>query len=148
MHKKTITKRMILLVCTQKINFKTEVDLKRINRTNLSVFQLVPKQFLHRYLSRLSKNSFFPSSRHREIPIAPPKLAQYALAVSSLCKDPREFHGHDLISTLQHHEPVHDLEFAYASLAACSAKSHVRKKQIRRLLDIANTAKDHNIGKC
>ncbi|XP_044763451.1 uncharacterized protein CG3556 [Coccinella septempunctata] len=83
--------------------------------------------------------------RHREIPITPPKLAQYALAVSALCKDPREFHGHDLISTLQHHEPVHDLEFAYASLAACSAKSHVRKKQIRRLLDIANTAKDHNI---
>lgn len=83
--------------------------------------------------------------RHREVPITPPKLAQYALALSTLCHDPREFHGHDLIGTLQHHEPLHDLEFAYATLAACSAKAHVRKKQIRRLLDIANTAKDHNI---
>ncbi|KAJ8982204.1 hypothetical protein NQ317_013506 [Molorchus minor] len=62
-----------------------------------------------------------------------------------MCYDPRQFHGHDLIGTLEHHEPVHDLEFAYATLAACSARAHVRKKQIRRLLDIANTAKDHNI---
>lgn len=38
-------------------------------------------------------------------------------------------------------------DFAYATLAACTARAHVRKKQIRRLLDIANTAKDHNIGK-
>jgi len=39
------------------------------------------------------------------------------------------------------------LDFAYSTLAACTARAHVRKKQIRRLLDIANTAKDHNIGK-
>lgn len=84
--------------------------------------------------------------RHHEIPIAPPKLAQYCLALSSLCIDPRQFHGHDLIGTLQHHEAVQDLEFAYSTMAACSARAHVRKKQIRRLLDIANTAKDHNIG--
>ncbi|CAH1381719.1 hypothetical protein MTP99_005665 [Tenebrio molitor] len=83
--------------------------------------------------------------RHHEIPITPPKLAQYALALSALCHDPRQFHGHDLVGTLQHHEAVHDLEFAYATLAACSSRAHVRKKQIRRLLDIANTAKDHNI---
>ncbi|KAJ8956346.1 hypothetical protein NQ318_015084, partial [Aromia moschata] len=83
--------------------------------------------------------------RHHEVPITPPKLAQYCLALSAMCYDPRQFHGHDLIGTLQHHEPVHDLEFAYATLAACSARAHVRKKQIRRLLDIANTAKDHNI---
>lgn len=85
-------------------------------------------------------------SRHHEIPITPPKLAQYCLALSALCFDPRQFHGHDLIGTLQHHEPIQDLEFAYSSMAACSARAHVRKKQIRRLLDIANTAKDHNIG--
>ncbi|CAG9815211.1 unnamed protein product [Phaedon cochleariae] len=83
--------------------------------------------------------------RHHEIPITPPKLAQYCLALSGACQDPRQFHGHDLIATLLHHEPVRDIEFAYASLAACTARSHVRKKQIRRLLDIANTAKDHNI---
>lgn len=85
--------------------------------------------------------------RHHEVPITPPKLAQYALTLSALCHDPRQFHGHDLIGTLQHHDIVHDLEFAYATLSACSSKAHVRKKQIRRLLDIANTAKDHNIGK-
>ncbi|XP_049824828.1 uncharacterized protein CG3556 isoform X2 [Aethina tumida] len=83
--------------------------------------------------------------RHHEVPITPPQLAEYCLALSSLCYDPRQFHGHDLIATLQHHEAVHDLEFAYATLSACSARAHVRKKQIRRLLDIANTAKDHNI---
>lgn len=74
-------------------------------------------------------------------------MAQYTLALSALCQDPRQFHGHDLIGTIQHHEPPHDLDFAYAALAACTARAHVRKKQIRRLLDIANTAKDHNIGK-
>ncbi|XP_072392743.1 uncharacterized protein CG3556 [Diabrotica undecimpunctata] len=83
--------------------------------------------------------------RHHEVPITPPKLAQYCLALCAMCYDPRQFHGHDLIGSLQHHEPIHDIEFAYATLAACTARAHVRKKQIRRLLDIANTAKDHNI---
>ncbi|KAH1000232.1 hypothetical protein HUJ04_000151 [Dendroctonus ponderosae] len=85
--------------------------------------------------------------RHHELPIAAAQLAEYCLALSALCYDPRQFHGHDLIGTLQHHEAPHDLDFAYATLAACTARAHVRKKQIRRLLDIANTAKDHNIGK-
>lgn len=84
--------------------------------------------------------------RHNEVPIIPPKLTQYALALSALCQDPRQFHGHDLIGTLQHHDMVHDLNFAYSALASCSAGAHLRKKQIRRLLDIANAAKDHNIG--
>lgn len=83
--------------------------------------------------------------RHHEIPISPTQLAEYCLALSALCYDPRQFHGHDLIGTLQHHEAVLDLDFAYSTLAACTARAHVRKKQIRRLLDIANTAKDHNI---
>ncbi|KAF7266482.1 uncharacterized protein CG3556 isoform X1 [Rhynchophorus ferrugineus] len=83
--------------------------------------------------------------RHHEIPIAPSQLAEYCLALSALCYDPRQFHGHDLIGTLQHHEAPNDLDFAYLTLAACTARAHVRKKQIRRLLDIANTAKDHNI---
>jgi len=60
--------------------------------------------------------------------------------------DPRQFHGHDLIGTLQHHEPPTDYEFALTTLAACSAQAHVRKRQIRRLLDIANAAQDHNVG--
>lgn len=53
-------------------------------------------------------------------------------------KDPRRFHGHDLISILQHHEPPADDEFALSILAACSSSTHVRKRQIRRLLDIAS----------
>ncbi|CAH2008136.1 unnamed protein product [Acanthoscelides obtectus] len=83
--------------------------------------------------------------RHHEIPIQPVQLAAYCLALLSGCQDPRQFHGHDLVGALQHREPSHDLDFAHAQLAACSARAHVRKKQIRRLLDIANTAKDHNI---
>ncbi|XP_025835355.1 uncharacterized protein CG3556 [Agrilus planipennis] len=83
--------------------------------------------------------------RHHEVPIIPPQLAQYTLALNAICQDPRQFHGHDLIGTLLHHEPVLDLDFAYATLAACTSNAHVRKKQIRRLLDIANSARDHNI---
>ncbi|XP_046609384.1 uncharacterized protein CG3556 isoform X1 [Neodiprion virginianus] len=83
--------------------------------------------------------------RHHEIPYAPMRLAQYTLALNALCMDPRQFHGHDLIGTLQHHEPQLDFEFAFSTLAACSAQAHVRKRQIRRLLDIANAAQDHNI---
>lgn len=53
-------------------------------------------------------------------------------------KDPRRFHGHDLISILQHHEQTADDEFALSILAVCSSSTHVRKRQIRRLLDIAS----------
>lgn len=113
------------------------VRKKFLNR----LFRFTVAKYIQNRCIRLS------SFRHHEIPITPPKLSQYCLALSALCYDPRQFHGHDLIGTLQHHEVVHDLEFAYATLAACSARAHVRKKQIRRLLDIANTAKDHNIGK-
>ncbi|XP_015591958.1 uncharacterized protein CG3556 [Cephus cinctus] len=83
--------------------------------------------------------------RHREVGFSPVRLARYTLALNALCMDPRQFHGHDLIGTLQHHEPPTDYEFAVATLAACSAQAHVRKRQIRRLLDIANAAQDHNV---
>jgi len=49
------------------------------------------------------------TKRHHEIPISPTQLAEYCLALSALCYDPRQFHGHDLIGTLQHHEAVLDL---------------------------------------
>ncbi|XP_020277945.1 uncharacterized protein CG3556 isoform X2 [Pseudomyrmex gracilis] len=83
--------------------------------------------------------------RHREIGFSPVRLARYTLALNAMCMDPRQFHGHDLIGTLQHHEPPTDYEFALTTLAACSAQAHVRKRQIRRLLDIANAALDHNV---
>lgn len=79
--------------------------------------------------------------KHRS-PISKPletdRLARYILSLGSLCKDPRRFYGHDLITLLQHHEPTQDDEFALATLAACSSATHVRKRQIRRLLDIAS----------
>ncbi|XP_036148567.1 uncharacterized protein CG3556-like [Monomorium pharaonis] len=83
--------------------------------------------------------------RHREVGFSPVQLARYTLALNAMCMDPRQFHGHDLIGTLQHHEPPTDYDFALTTLAACSAQAHVRKRQMRRLLDIANAARDHNI---
>lgn len=85
--------------------------------------------------------------RHREVGFSPVQLARYTLALNAMCMDPRQFHGHDLIGTLQHHEPPTDYDFALTTLAACSAQAHVRKRQMRRLLDIANAAQDHNVGK-
>ena len=85
--------------------------------------------------------------RHREVGFSPVRLARYTLALNAMCTDPRQFHGHDLIGTLQHHEPPTDYEFALTTLAACNAQAHVRKRQIRRLLDIANAAQDHNVGR-
>jgi len=81
-------------------------------------------------------------------PVDSDRLARYVLALGSLCKDSRRFHGHDLVAALQHHEPSQDQEFALATLAACSSAAHVRKRQIRRLLDIASGTTDHSVGKC
>ena len=85
--------------------------------------------------------------RHRDVSFSTVHLARYALALNALCMDSRQFHGHDLIGTLQHHEPPTDYEFALTTLAACSAQAHVRKRQIRRLMDIASAVQYHNIGK-
>uniref|UniRef100_A0A182NN82 Uncharacterized protein n=1 Tax=Anopheles dirus TaxID=7168 RepID=A0A182NN82_9DIPT len=67
-------------------------------------------------------------------------VAKYILAMGGLCKDARHFYGHDLVAALEHHE--HDqgqeYEFALTALAICSSATHVRKRQIRRLLDIAS----------
>ncbi|KAJ0172931.1 hypothetical protein K1T71_011107 [Dendrolimus kikuchii] len=84
-------------------------------------------------------------SKHHESPPPLGRLAAYTLALGALCKDPRSFHGRDLVAALLHREPPHDLEFAYATLAACSSAAHVRRRHIRRLLDIANAAADHSL---
>ncbi|XP_037935136.1 uncharacterized protein CG3556-like [Teleopsis dalmanni] len=85
--------------------------------------------------------------RHHTLPkpLNPEKLARYVLALGSLCKDPKHFHGHDLVATLQHHEPTQEIEFALTTLSACSAAAHVRKRQIRRLLDIVSSVTDQNV---
>ncbi|XP_050667132.1 uncharacterized protein CG3556 isoform X2 [Leptidea sinapis] len=84
-------------------------------------------------------------SKHHESPPPLARLAAYTLALGALCKDPRSFHSRDLVAALLHREPPHDLEFAYATLAACSSAAHVRRRHIRRLLDIANAAADHSL---
>lgn len=85
--------------------------------------------------------------RHHTLPkpLNLEKLARYVLALGSLCKDPKHFHGHDLVATLQHHEPTQDIEFALTTLSACSSAAHVRKRQIRRLLDIASGVTDQSV---
>jgi gastric intrinsic factor len=83
--------------------------------------------------------------RHHDSTMTPGRLSQYTLALNAICQDPRQFHGHDLIGSLQHHEVEQDFEFAFSSLAVCSSGTHVRKRQIRRLLDIAVAANDHNV---
>ncbi|KDR09560.1 uncharacterized protein CG3556 [Zootermopsis nevadensis] len=83
--------------------------------------------------------------RHHDSAMTPGRLAQYTLALNAMCRDPRQFHGHDLIGSLQHHEPELDFEFAFSSLAVCSSGAHVRKRQIKRLMDIADRASDHNV---
>ena len=98
------------------------------------------------YMNSEQKLITYHFHRHREIGFSPVRLAVYTLALNTLCMDPRQFHGHDLIGTLQHHEPPTDYDFALTALATCSSQAHVRKRQIRRLLDIANAAQDHNIG--
>lgn len=43
---------------------------------------------------------------------------------------------------------LQDQEFALTTLAVCSSAAHVRKRQIRRLLDIASGVTDQSVGKC
>ncbi|XP_046385035.1 uncharacterized protein CG3556 [Ischnura elegans] len=78
--------------------------------------------------------------KHHEEPISPGRLSYYTLALHAICRDPRYFHGHDLVASLLHHESPSDEEFAIAALATCASGSHVRKRQIRRLLDVAEKA--------
>lgn len=90
-------------------------------------------------LSMLDRHQTLPKPMNLD------KLARYVLALGSLCKDPKQFHGHDLVVTLQHHEPAQDIEFALTTLSACSSAAHVRKRQIRRLLDIASGVTEQSI---
>lgn len=67
--------------------------------------------------------------------------------IGSLCKDPKHFMGqHDLLAMIQHHESNDDHTFALTTLTVCSLGEHVRKRQIRRLIDIATESNVQNIG--
>ncbi|XP_065092138.1 uncharacterized protein CG3556 isoform X2 [Ochlerotatus camptorhynchus] len=82
------------------------------------------------------------ADRHHVMPkpVNTDRIAKYILTLGALCKDARHFYGHDLVSTLEHHEHEEgqEYEFALTALAVCSSATHVRKRQIRRLLDIAS----------
>ncbi|XP_031635116.1 uncharacterized protein CG3556 [Contarinia nasturtii] len=66
------------------------------------------------------------------------ELALFTLALGALCKDPKHFmNQHDLLTMLQHHESNDDQIFALSTFAVCSLGEHVRKRQIRQLIDIA-----------
>lgn len=91
--------------------------------------------------------SILVSPRRHETPPSPKDLALYSMALNSLCRDPRQFYGHDLISNINHQEMLLDLEFAVSSLAICISGNHVRKRQIRRLLDITEQNKEVTVGK-
>lgn len=95
----------------------------------------------------LKLNFSFCFRRH-ESPPSPKDLALYSIALNSLCRDPRQYYGHDLIGNINHQEMLLDLEFAVSSLAVCTSGSHVRKRQIRRLLDITEHNKDISVGGC
>lgn len=69
------------------------------------------------------------------------------MSIGALCRDPKHFiHQHDLLNMLQHHESNDDQIFALSTLAVCSLGEHVRKRQIRQLIDIALES-NQNIGK-
>lgn len=89
--------------------------------------------------------------RHHAMPkpINTDRIAKYILAMGALCKDARHFFGHDLVAILEHHEHEEgqEYEFALTALAVCSSATHVRKRQIRRLLDIAS-GEVNDVGKC
>nr|XP_018902959.1 PREDICTED: uncharacterized protein CG3556 isoform X2 [Bemisia tabaci] len=75
----------------------------------------------------------------KERTLTPGKIALYSLALSATCNDPRQFHGHDLIGSLLHHEAESDVDFSLSVLAICNAGAHIRKRNLRRLLNIANS---------
>lgn len=47
---------------------------------------------------------------------------------------------------LQHHEAELDYDYALSSLTICSSGHNVRRRQIRRLTDVAERSSSHNVG--
>ncbi|KAI5724592.1 hypothetical protein M8J77_004632 [Diaphorina citri] len=67
----------------------------------------------------------------------PQQLSHYVLALTAMCHDPANFYGYNLIGSLVHHESnASNEELILSSLASCAAGGHIRKRNLRRLLDI------------
>jgi len=91
---------------------------------------------------------FISSFRQHDSPPVPSEIAEYSLALSSICRDPRQFYGIDLIGIITHHELLLEHELAVVSLAVCASGGHVRKRQLRGLLEITESHENLSIGKC
>lgn len=75
-------------------------------------------------------------------------LARFILALGALCKDPKRFmNQHNLLALIQHYETNDDHTFALSTLAVCSMGERVRKRNIRKLIDVASGSNVQDIGK-
>lgn len=81
-------------------------------------------------------------SRKHENPLRAGRLAQYVYALQAVCKNPRDFHGHDLVAVLEHMETYRPFELGYVILAQCNTGAHIRKKHLRLLLDAFDNLTD------
>lgn len=79
-----------------------------------------------------------PSHTHHLSHMQPQQLSHYVLALTAVCHDPADFYGYNLIGSLVHHESnASNEELVLSSLASCAAGGHIRKRNLRRLLDIS-----------
>uniref|UniRef100_A0A8D9EFP7 Uncharacterized protein CG3556 n=1 Tax=Cacopsylla melanoneura TaxID=428564 RepID=A0A8D9EFP7_9HEMI len=79
-----------------------------------------------------------PTHTHHLSHMQPEQLSHYVLALTAVCHDPTNFYGYNLIGSLVHHESdASSTELVLSSLASCVAGGHIRKRNLRRLLDIS-----------
>lgn len=79
-----------------------------------------------------------PSHTRHLSHMRPQQLSRYVLALTAVCHDPADFYGYNLIGSLVHHENnASNEELVLSSLASCAAGGHIRKRNLRRLLDIS-----------
>lgn len=82
-----------------------------------------------------------PQAKHQPPPPLPLQQQQQPPTTSQQLLDRKPLSSQLAVSELQ------DQEFALTTLAVCSSAAHVRKRQIRRLLDIASGVTDQSVGK-
>jgi len=75
---------------------------------------------------------------HRIRVVTSSQLAEFILALLSVCKDPHDFHGRDLVSLLQRQEPELNYDFAFHNLALCVADGHIRRRHTRKLIEMVS----------
>jgi len=100
--------------------------------------KLINKQFELQLVLRLWK--------HQLAPPTPGHLALNVLALVALCRDPKSFHGRDLVAMLEHDEGVGSpFEEAFSRLVQCSAGRRPKRRHLRQLIDILDRDGIHSI---